>query len=61
MENILLLALKEIRKHSPESIATHLGISVTEYLKIETGKINNGTAAVTAPAKIMIKNATKKK
>jgi plasmid maintenance system antidote protein VapI len=38
MENILLQALQEIRKHTPETIAEHLGISVAEYMKIETGK-----------------------
>ena len=38
MENILLIFCRELRRLSPEKVAAHLGISVDEYMEIETGK-----------------------
>ncbi len=39
MENILMRFCRETHKHTPNTVAAHLSINVSEYQEIETGKI----------------------
>jgi len=39
MENILMLFCRKTHNHDLKAIAAHLGINVSQYRKIETGKI----------------------
>jgi plasmid maintenance system antidote protein VapI len=38
MENILMRFFRETQKHTPDTVAAHLGITVHEYQEIETGQ-----------------------
>jgi plasmid maintenance system antidote protein VapI len=39
MENILMRFCRETYKQSPDTVAAHLGINISEYQELETGKI----------------------
>jgi len=39
MENILTRYCRETQGYTPDAVASHLGMTIGEYLEIETGKV----------------------
>jgi hypothetical protein len=39
MENVLLVFCRETHHYTPEAVAAHLGISVADYLELETREL----------------------